>query len=357
MRVLARYFVGQTVVAGGFVLLSLLVLFAFFDVVQELGSLGRNNYGLAQLGLVVALGLPGRLAEILPVAALIGVLLALSRMVAQTEYAVMRVSGLSNWRVALWLGTLGLVFSAFLMATGEYVAPWTEQTAQRIKLSATQSVVAQQFRSGLWVKDGTSFINAREVLPDNTLRHVSIYRFDDKGSLVSIRAAGEAHWQHDQDWRLDDVQETLFDTGGVSVRHDPHLDWKTVLTPDMLAVLLIAPEEMSARTLYKYIAHLKANDQDATRYELALWSKFVNPLIIPVMMLIAIPFAISGPRSRGATTKVFIGILVGLSFHLLSRLFGHVGMLNDWPAPLVASLPMTVFALIALGGVAWANRK
>jgi hypothetical protein len=30
-------------VASGFVLLALLVLFAFFDVMQELGSLGRNN--------------------------------------------------------------------------------------------------------------------------------------------------------------------------------------------------------------------------------------------------------------------------------------------------------------------------
>ena len=357
MSVLARYFFTQIVASGGFVLLALLVLFAFFDVVQELGSLGRKDYGLAQLGMVVLLGLPGRLTEILPVAALIGVLLALSRMVAQTEFAVMRVSGLSSWRVAGWLAALGLALSALLMTTGEYVAPWSDQTAQRIKLSATRSVIAQQFRSGLWVKDGGAFINAREVLPDNTLRQVRIYDFDAQGSLRLIRAAAEARWQRDQNWLLADVQETRFDQGAVRIRHEDRRAWKTVLTPDMLAVLLIAPEEMSARTLYRYVEHLKANEQNASRYELALWSKFINPLIIPVMMLIALPFAITGPRSRGATTKVFIGILVGLAFHLLSRLFGHLGLLNDWPAPLVASLPMLVFSLIALAGVAWANRR
>lgn len=357
MSVLARYLTTQVLATATFVLVSLMVLFAFFDVVQELGSLGRKDYGLAQLGLVVVLGLPGRLTEILPVAALIGVLLALSRMVAQTEYAVMRVSGLSNWRVAGWLAALGLAFSVLLLATSEYVAPWTEQTAQRIKLSATQSVVAQQFRSGLWVKDGHAFINAREVLPDNTLRDLRIYQFDASGGLLAIRCAAEARWQHDQDWQLKDAQETRFDTADVRIRRDASLPWRTVLTPDMLSILLIAPEEMSARTLYRYVSHLRANGQNSSRYELALWSKFINPLIIPVMMLIALPFALSGPRTRSASVKVFIGILVGLAFHLLSRLFGHLGVLNDWPAPLVASLPMGVFGALALGGVAWANRR
>jgi lipopolysaccharide export system permease protein len=42
-----------------------------------------------------------------------------------------------------------------------------------------------------------------------------------------------------------------------------------VLTPDILSVLLVAPEKMSARTLWRYVAHLKENNQKATRYELA----------------------------------------------------------------------------------------
>jgi len=48
MRLLARYLVGQVLLASAFILLALLVLFAFFDVIQELGALNRNNYGLAR---------------------------------------------------------------------------------------------------------------------------------------------------------------------------------------------------------------------------------------------------------------------------------------------------------------------
>ena len=357
MNLLARYLSGQVLAASGFMLLALLVLFAFFDVMQELGSLGRNNYGLAQAVIVVLLNIPGHLYEILPVAALIGTLFALSRLVGNSEYAVMRVSGLSNWRVAGYFTVIGVLLSLLVLVLGEYVAPWSEQAAQRYKLSATRSVVAQQFRSGLWVKDGNTFINVREVMPDNTLRGVEIYGFGADGRLGWIRAADQASWRKDQSWDLQRVVETRFDAEGIHAVRNAHQNWQSVLTPDILSVLLVAPEKMSARTLWRYVGHLKENGQKATRYELALWSKFISPFVIPIMMLIAMPFAIQRPRAGGTSSKIFIGILVGLGFHLLSRLFGHLGLLNDWPVVLVSGLPLIIFMAIALMGIRWVDRR
>ena len=357
MTLLARYLAGQVLVASGFVLLALLVLFAFFDVMQELGSLGRNDYGLGQAAVVVLLNVPGHLYEIVPVAALIGTLFALSRLVGNSEYAVMRVSGLSNWRVAGYFAVIGVLLSMLLLVLGEYVAPWSEQAAQRYKLMATRSVVAQQFRSGLWVKDGASFINVREVMPDNTLRGIEIYGFDADGSLGWIRAAEQAKWRGGQDWDLQQVMETRFSSAGIEATRRERQDWRSVLTPDILSVLLVAPEKMSARTLWRYVDHLKANNQKASRYELALWSKFISPFVIPIMMLIAMPFAIQGPRAGGTSSKIFIGILAGLGFHLLSRLFGHLGLLNDWPAVVVSVLPLLIFLAIALAGIRWVDRR
>jgi lipopolysaccharide export system permease protein len=357
MRLLARYLASQVLVASGFVLLALLVMFAFFDVMQELGNLGRNNYGLGQAAVVVMLSVPGHLYEILPVAALIGTLFALSRLVGNSEYAVMRVSGLSNWRVAGYFSVIGVLLSLLLLVLGEYVAPWSEQAAQRYKLAATRSVVAQQFRSGLWVKDGSTFINVREVMPDNTLRGIEIYGFDADGRLGWIRASEQANWRGNQTWDLQQVMETRFGIDGISATRSARQSWQSVLTPDILSVLLVAPEKMSARTLWRYVTHLKENNQKASRYELALWSKFISPFVIPIMMLIAMPFAIQGPRTGGTSSKIFIGILVGLGFHLLSRLFGHLGLLNDWPVVMVSILPLLIFLAIALAGIRWVDRR
>jgi lipopolysaccharide export system permease protein len=357
MKLLARYLASQVLAASGFVLLGLLLLFAFFDVIEELGSLGRNNYGLGQAAVVVLLNVPGHLYEILPVAALMGTLFALSRLVGNSEYAVMRVSGLSTWRVAGYFSIIGVALALLMLLMGEFVAPWSEQAAQRYKLRATHSVVAQQFRSGLWVKDDKRFINVREVMPDNTLRGIEIYGFEADGRLGWIRAAEQAHWRGNQTWDLQQVVETRFGADGIRANRTARQDWQSVLTPDILSVLLIAPEKMSARTLWRYVAHLKENNQKSTRYELALWTKFVSPFIIPIMMLIVMPFAIQGPREGGTSVKIFIGILAGLAFHLLSRLFGHLGLLNDWPAAVVASLPLLIFLAIALMGIRWVDRR
>jgi lipopolysaccharide export system permease protein len=335
----------------------LLLLFSFFDVIDEIGSVGRNGYSLGQAAIVVLLNVPGHLYEIMPVAVLIGTLLALSRLVGNSEYAVMRVSGLSTWRVAGYFSVIGVVLSLLVLLLGEYIAPWSAQAAQRYKLLATHSVVAQQFRTGLWVKDGSRFINVREVMPDNTLRGVEVYSFEADGRLGWTRVADQARWRGGQAWDLQGVVETRFSADGLHASRRAHQEWQSVLTPDILSVLLVAPEKMSARALWRYVMHLKENGQKATRYELALWTKFISPFVIPIMMLIVMPFAIQGPRSGGTSGKIFMGILAGLGFHLLSRLFGHLGLLNDWPVVAVATLPLLIFLAIALMGVRWVDRR
>ena len=358
MNTLARYLTTQVLIAMSFVLLALLVLFAFFDMIQELGQVGHNNYGLPQMTLFILLSVPGHIYEILPVAALIGTMFALSRLVKNSEYSVMRVSGLSNWRVALYFSLLGSALALIILVLGEYVSPKSEQAAQRLRLTATQSVVAQQFRSGFWVKDGHTFINVRDVMPNNHLADVNIYEFDDEGHLELIRRADQAIWKKGtQSWNLMNVLETRFSADGVRTNAVPMLSWHTVLSQDMLGVLLVAPEKMSARTLYNYVDHLQKNGQKAGRYEIALWAKFIAPFAIPVMMLLAMPFALQKPRTGGANNMTFIGILAGLGFHLLNRLFGHLGLLNGWPPFAVTSLPLLVFLSIALFAIRWVDRR
>ncbi len=357
MNTLARYLTTQVLIAVSFVLLALLVLFAFFDVIQELDQVGRNNYGLTQMALFVLLNMPGHVYEILPVAALIGTLFALSRLVRNSEYSVMRVSGLSNWRVAVYFALLGSALAGVVLVLGEYVSPRSDQAAQRLRLTAIQSVVAQQFRTGLWVKDGRTFINVREVMPNSTLADVNIYEFDESGRLVLIRHADQAAWKTAQTWDLQNVVETRFDADSVRVGTYATQSWRTVLSQDMLSVLLIAPEKMSAHTLSHYVNHLQKNGQRTGRYEIALWAKFINPFAIPVMMLLAMPFAMQSPRGGGASNRVFVGILAGLGFHLLNRMFGHLGLLNDWPPVIVSSLPLVVFLAIALSAIRWVDRR
>jgi lipopolysaccharide export system permease protein len=93
MRTLSRY-LSRAVLAGTLlVFASLAFLFAFFDLIDQLGDLGKGNYRLYDAAIFVVLSVPGHVYEIFPVAALIGTTLALARLTATSEYTVIRACG------------------------------------------------------------------------------------------------------------------------------------------------------------------------------------------------------------------------------------------------------------------------
>lgn len=349
MRILRRYLTREIVFGVAMVLLALLMLFSFFDLINELDDVGKGRYGLGSALLFVALGLPGRLYELFPVGVLIGTMFALAQLVLHSEYAVMRTSGVSVFTMSRALGLIGLGFASVAFLTGEFVAPWSEDAAQRMRLKETSGAVAiSQFRSGLWVKDDDSFISVGRILHDTTLQDVRIYEFDPTYRLKSIRSAREGKYMRESRWQLRDVVVTRFEPERTSVAKMANLDWHSALTPRILSVLLVPPEKMSIGTLFSYVKHLRNNHQESNRYEIALWNKVVYPLAVVVMMFLALPFAYMNIREGGVSAKIFRGIMVGLGFHLVSRLFGHVGTLAAWSPPIAAMTPTVMFLGLAV---------
>lgn len=349
---LRRYLAREIYGAILFVIVAFLALFAFFDLIGELGDLGKGNYRLQHALGFVALSIPSHVYELSPIAVLIGTLYALSRLAANSEYTVMRGAGLSPGNVAGSLARIGVVLVLITFAFGELVTPVAERAARELKLRATSSGIAQEFRSGLWVKDETRFVNVREVLPDTTLAGVRIYDFDSEHRLRSISTAARGEYKGDNQWRLSDIVETRFAENGASVHRTAGSDWASVLTPEILSVLFVVPERMSAWNLFQYTRHLAGNQQKTERYEIALWKKIVYPFAILVMMALALPFAYMHVRSGGVGVKVFTGIMIGIFFHMLNSLFLHLGLLQSWTPLYSAILPSIIF-LAAAGLMMW----
>jgi lipopolysaccharide export system permease protein len=153
------------------------------------------------------------------------------------------------------------------------------------------------------------------------------------------------------------VISTHFEGNRTAVRHEAERQWQSVLNPGILNVLMVVPERMSLTDLYTYIEHLRENHQATQRHEIALYGKVTYPLAVVVMMILALPFAYIRAREGGISAKIFIGIMLGLGFHLASRLFGHLGLLNAWPPLFSAGFPTLLFLLLAFGMMAWVQRR
>ena len=123
LKVYERHLAREIYSATALVTLAFLALFAFFDMIHELGEVGRGTYQLQHAMAYVALTLPGRSYEILPISVLIGTLYALTLLARQSEITVLRASGLSTTNLLGGLMKIGLVFVLLTALIGEFLAP------------------------------------------------------------------------------------------------------------------------------------------------------------------------------------------------------------------------------------------
>ena len=357
MKLLTRYLRREIYASILLVFVALIMLFALLDLINELNSMGKGDYRLGYVLLFVILTIPGHVYELFPVAVLIGTIFAMVQMAANSELTVYRSSGVSLKQMITALFRIGLPLVIACFLCGEFVAAPSERLAQQIKLKAQNvQVTAKEFRSGVWVKDERSFVNVKGVLPDTSLMGVNIYEFDDSYHLRSITTAEHASYLEEQRWQLEAVKQTRFDKQSAVVDNRPLLEWRSSLNPDILSVLLVVPEQMSAWNLYQYTGHLRDNHQKTARYEIAMWNKLVYPFAVLVMMLLALPFSAYQRREGGISGKIFMGIVLGLSFHFIGRLFANVGALNDW-SPLLSATALTWLFLALAFWMLWRTER
>lgn len=376
MKTLERYFAREILRSVLFVLVAFLAIFAFFDLIAELQSVGRGGYRLQHAFLYVAMGLPGYVYELMPIAVLIGTIYVLAQFAASSEFTIMRVSSLST-RMAGWiLFKIGILFLLLTVLFGELISPAVSGLAERLKLQAQGLPVSQEFRSGLWTKDviradgihgavvGSRFLNVREIRPDGQLQGVKSYEFNQDFHLKAIISAKSADYEGNNAWLLSDVTETGFSSAAPSQRvtavtttHSASRQLVSEVTPEILSVLFADPDRMSAYDLSAYSKHLAENNQRNERYEIAFWKKVAYPFAVFVMMALALPFAYLHVRAGGISLKIFVGIMIGVSFQLANNLFSHLGLLNTWPPLATAVLPSILFLLLAMAALRWVERR
>ncbi|MGZ3159396.1 MAG: LptF/LptG family permease, partial [Burkholderiaceae bacterium] len=186
--------------------------------------------------------------------------------------------------------------------------------------------------------------------------------------MTAMTTANNADYTSAHTWMLHDVTETRFSnevfdtenytnrTKGMVTNKSASREMISDITPEILSVMFADPDRMSAIDLAAYTKHLAENKQVTERYEIAFWKKLVYPLAIFVMMALALPFAYLHVRSGGVSLKIFIGIMIGVSFHLSNSLFSHIGLLNTWPALITAAFPSIFYLLMAISALWWVQR-
>lgn len=373
MKILQRYFFSQIVKSVVFILIAFLSLFAFFDLIGELSSVGRGGYQLHHVFIYILLGFPGYIYELMPFAVLIGTIYAMALFASRSEFTIMRVSSLSTADACWILAKIGLIFLLFTFLVGEVLTPYSSRMASDFRNELIGRNLSDKFRTGMWSKDairdngkegniiGSRFINIGTMKPDGTIERIRLYEFNNELEMVKTVSAESGVYLGDHEWQLNGVVESRiqsqaqssdarFPDSAPNIKMQRYDSIRLIsdVTPDILSVISVDANKMSAYELAVYNQHLVENKQDATSYQIAFWKKIIYPFSVFVMMALALPFAYLHFRSGGISLKIFAGIMIGVAFILINNLFSHVGLLNTWPPFLTAVIPSVLFLLFAV---------
>ncbi len=350
MNILGRY-IGRHVIVGSIIALFILVgIDLVFAFAAEVPDLGKGDYNLGESLFYVLLTAPRRAYDFMPMATIVGSLVMLGGLAGQSEFIAMRSSGVSTQQIAGSVLKSGVVLVVIAIILGEGIEPFSESYAQQMRSFAQTQSTALKSEHGIWIRDRKSFINVLQVHPNGELRGLDIYELDDDYRLKARMLAKRARFK-DNIWTLYDITQIRFEQDELLMKSYEKADWNVLLSPELLSILPVKPEQLPIWRLITYMNYLRANDLDTESYEVAFWAKVTAPFAIPVMLFLSVPFVFSPLRSTGSGQRILIGIILGITYYLLSHLIGRTGEVYDFNPALSSILPAVVFLLA--GWLGW----
>jgi LPS export ABC transporter permease LptG/LPS export ABC transporter permease LptF len=351
VRILTRYILGE-------ILSHTLIGCALFTFILFMPNLGqiletvvRNSSPLSSVAEIFVFMLPNTLKVTIPMAVLVGVLLGLSRLAADSEIIAMRASGLGigyfvrvSAIVAIAGTTLGLVNSLF-------VAPRANQAILDMQQALETSQASYQIQPRVFYEDfknlvlyvqdvrsGTGAANWRQVF----MADVS----DPTTPLVTTAASATV---------VNDSPQVLLMRLRDGARHEiaPGQPQRYVIstfnTTDLPLILGTQNDVHLGRVDTAIYAmpmaalEARAHGPDARRFQLELQSRFSYPAACLVLMLVGVPLGVISRRGGKSSGFVFTLLLVVL-YYVLSYTGIALGRQNKLSAFLAVWLANLLFA-------------
>lgn len=344
--ILSRYVIRAVLGTTLLVMLVLLVLSGLYLFITQQDEIGVGTYTLEDAFLFVGLNLPKYAFDMLPIAALIGALLALGNLARSMELIVVRAAGVSVARIAIWVAGAGVILMILTGVLGELVAPPMEQYGRRMKTFEKYHDYSLAGNRSAWAKDGETIVSVGQQSGDNRYGGVYVFHFDLQHRLRGVGRASSASIGADNVWRLENYRESRFEEDRV-VPHGPATtQMRSRLSPEFLGLAVLDPDSLPGLGLLSYIRHLQQNGLDARSYETAFWARIARTVAVAIIVVLAVPFAFGPMRSTGTGARTVVGIMIGVVFFLLAKMLESGGAVFELPPIVIAWLPTALLALI-----------
>lgn len=345
--ILTQYMMRTILAMTALVLVVLLALAGLFEFISELDDI-QGDYQTPRVILYTALRLPQLAFEMLPVAALIGSLLGLGALAANSEIIVMRSAGLSIKKLSGMVAVTGFVLLIFTGLLGEFIGPPLDYFARNMRLEARYEQDDERLGNATWIRDGSTILHLERVSAEFEFGSIYMFMLDENHGLASIARAENSGIDKNDQWILENLRETRFRDDGVQVVESSLAVETFDIDAEVLGISLVKPQSLSGRGLLSYVAYLKRNSLDSRRYESELWYRIARTATILIMPVLALAFVFGSLRTGGSGARLMIGVIIGLAYYLVSEMLANSGQIFNFDPAVIAWLPSVLLAAVTV---------
>ena len=333
------------------VLLVWLSIYSFFNFLAELNSVGQADYTVIEAIKYILLQIPEVAYKQASPVILLGCVLGMGYMATTNQLVVMRVSGNSILKLTAITIKAALFFIIVIIAVGEIFAPLASEEAEKGRANALGQKIALQSQEGFWIREGGNYINVENNIDGSFYTDITIYQVSPANKIETIITSESANFDG-----------TSLDLNNVDIFSINEINSSTEITSkkrnnynlavsfdqDLIDSLKKDPKELTTWKIIKQIQFLSINKQTSSIFEVELYKRLVKPATLVAMILLAMIFIFGSNRDASLGRKIFLGVALGLSFEMISRVGGALSLSYNFSPLIGAVLPTFIIIVLAI---------
>ena len=354
MKILDRYMLAELVGPFLFGLSAFTLIFAATQIIN-IGRLVSETHAPLWAAIEVFLWqLPAMVVLTIPMALLLGTLLAMQRLSGESEITALKAGGVTFLRIVAPVLAVGFALSFVTLVLQEAVVPFAQ--AQFTIIQNTVINKTSAFASDLNVSaplpGGGSQTTFAKACTQNcsSLLGVTLIQYDRGGNPIQIVFAQQAVFQAEK-WILEGARIYRFQSNGsgVTTSNISTLQVELGERPTDIAKRAANnnPENMSRSQIAQIIRSGQLSAGELRKYTMAYQEKLATPFACFVFTLLAIPFGIRSHRG-GPNMSVGFGlaVLIVFIYYIVQTVFSYAGEAFLPLAALAAWMPNIIFTII-----------
>ena len=306
--------------------------------------------------------MPQYLLLVIPMAMLLGTLLAMQRLSGESEITAMKAGGVSLARIVTPLLAVGLVVSAITLLAQEVFVPYASAQATYVEETAIKkaSPALSNLSATTALPGGGKQVTFAGGFDADTqqLLNVTVIRYDVKEHPQEIVFADRARYDNPS-WTFTNATTYHFDTDGTTqsiasstLQVDIGANPKQIVQHSQIN----DPEQLSRAQIRERLAGTQLTPEQKNHWTAVYASKLARPFSAFVFTLIAVPFGLRPVRGGGTGLGFGLAVAIVFVYYVISTIFLTIGGLGPGLAGIAAWTPNLLFTVIGASLLRRASR-